>query len=202
MPGQLNADWTGLVGLSHRKRLCEGLGQGRSSMRLKWLMVGRTGTTGEPGRTISHTVPIEDRSAAESTFWPELLVEQAPDAIIFADREGVIRLWNRAAEELFGFSREQAVGQTLDIIVPDLFREGHWRGFRSAIAVGATHYGTKPRPACALKASGEEIYVELSFSVIRQGETVLGVSAHAHDITRQFERERWNRSYEQTLGLN
>ena len=57
-----------------------------------------------------------------------LLVEQAPDAVIFADREGTIREWNPAAERIFGYSRDEAVGQSLDIIVPERFREAHWRG--------------------------------------------------------------------------
>lgn len=56
------------------------------------------------------------------------LVEQAPDALIFADRDGVIRVWNRAAERTFGHRATEAIGQTLDIIIPESLREAHWRG--------------------------------------------------------------------------
>ena len=57
-----------------------------------------------------------------------------PDAIIFADRTGVIRLWNRGAETLFGYNSGEAVGHTLDLIVPEPYRTAHWDGFSRAVA--------------------------------------------------------------------
>jgi PAS domain S-box-containing protein len=58
------------------------------------------------------------------------IVEGAPDAIIFADPEGVIQLWNVGAEAIFGYRSEEALGQTLDIIIPERLRERHWQGYR------------------------------------------------------------------------
>ena len=68
----------------------------------------------------------------------EYVVEQLPDALIFADRDGVIRLWNARAQALFGYSAAEALGQSLDLIIPERFRAAHWRGYREAIAAGRT----------------------------------------------------------------
>ena len=61
-----------------------------------------------------------------------LLIDQEPDAVIYADREGIIREWNPAAVAMFGFTSEEAVGRSLDIIVPERFREAHWRWLRAS----------------------------------------------------------------------
>src|SRR6516165_8923158 len=66
------------------------------------------------------------------------VIDQAPDAIIFADPQGVIRIWNNAAANLFGYSPEKAVGRTLDIIVPEDLRHAHWDGLHTAVASGHT----------------------------------------------------------------
>ncbi len=57
------------------------------------------------------------------------LIREAPDAIIFADAEGKIRFWNRGAERIFGFAEAEALGQSLDIIIPDNLRARHWESF-------------------------------------------------------------------------
>lgn len=59
-------------------------------------------------------------------------------AIVMADREGVIRVWSPAAEALFGHDAASAIGHTLDLIVPEDYRERHWAGFRAAMASGRT----------------------------------------------------------------
>lgn len=96
----------------------------------------------------------------------QAMVEQTSEAVIYADAEGIIRLWNRASEELFGFSRAEAIGQSLDIIIPERLREPHWRGFHAAIAAGATKHGGKPTRTKALNKAGESIFAEVSFGVI------------------------------------
>jgi PAS domain-containing protein len=70
------------------------------------------------------------------------LVREAPDAIIFADAEGVIRFWNRSAERIFGFAEAQALGQSLDIIIPESLRVRHWAGFSATMRSGSTRYGS------------------------------------------------------------
>jgi PAS domain S-box-containing protein len=72
-----------------------------------------------------------------------LVVEQAPDGIIFADREGVVQVWNNAAADLFGYLPEEAIGRTLDIIIPEHLRHAHWEGFGKAVASGHTKHGRR-----------------------------------------------------------
>ena len=69
------------------------------------------------------------------------LVFGMSDAIIYADAEGVIRLWNRGATRIFGFAEEEALGRSLDIIIPESLRERHWQGFRATMRTGESRYG-------------------------------------------------------------
>ncbi len=124
----------------------------------------------------------------------EALVEQGPDAVIFADRSGVIREWNAASERMFGHSRAEAVGQRLDLILPERFREAHWEGYARAIGDAETKYAGQSLPTRALRGGDEQFYVELSFAIVLgdDGE-VAGALATARDITERFEQDRANR---------
>lgn len=108
---------------------------------------------------MSRTVP----SLAES------IVEQLPDAVIFADRDGVIRLWNRGAEALFGYRVDEALGVRLDVIIPERLRAAHEAGFRRAIDAGRTR-ASGARLTRSLHKDGRKLYVELSFGVVTDGE--------------------------------
>ena len=120
-----------------------------------------------------------------------MLVEQAPDAMIYADLEGRIRLWNPAAERIFGHAAGAAIGQRLDLIIPESLRDAHWTGYARALAAGDTKYRGQSLPTKALKASGSQFYVELSFSIVHGSDgAVVGALAHARDITERFERDR------------
>jgi PAS domain S-box-containing protein len=130
----------------------------------------------------------------------ELLVEQSPDGVVFADKTGIIRVWNTAAERIFGFAAGDAIGANLDIIIPERFRDAHWRGFERAITERATKYAGKSMPTRAIRSDGTQIYVELSFSIIVDANgDVLGALAHARDITERFEKERADRKRLQEL---
>ena len=129
--------------------------------------------------------------AGDGTINFERIVSEAPDALIFADREGVIRTWNGAAERIFGFTASDALGQSLDLIIPEAFRENHWRGFDRALADGDTKYRGQVLPTRATRAAGPDIYVELSFAMLHgPGGDVTGALAQARDITERFERDR------------
>ena len=124
-----------------------------------------------------------------------LLIEQAEDGLIFADSEGIIRAWSAGAERIFGFTRDEALGQNLDIIVPERFREAHWRGFDHALAIGATKYAGQLLPTRSVRKDGTTIYIELSFAMIRDDtQAIVGVLAGARDITERFMREREERA--------
>lgn len=128
---------------------------------------------------------------------PELagwLVEQSPDATIYSDTQGYVRMWNAAAEKMFGFSAEQAIGQSLDIIIPETLRKMHWRGFDAAIAAGVTKHSGKPMATKALRADGSEFYTEMGFALIFNAQgVVVGTVAQARDITERYEKERADR---------
>jgi len=124
-----------------------------------------------------------------------LLVEQAPDAMIFADGEGIIRVWNAAAVRTFGFTQQDALGKDLNIIIPEQFQDAHWKGYDRALGDGATKYEGKALPTRSVRADGETIYVELSFAIVKDGSgEVVGVLAQARDITERREQERATRA--------
>ena len=111
------------------------------------------------------------------------VIDQAPDAIIFADHQGVIRIWNNAAAGLFGFLPEEAVGRTLDIIVPEDLRHAHWNGFRTAMASGHTKSGGRAMKTRATHKGGQKVYVSLAFSVVKDRDgKVLGAMATAREF--------------------
>ncbi len=124
------------------------------------------------------------------------LVEQCPDAVIFADNSGTIQVWNPAAQRIFGFQAGDALGKNLDIIIPERLREAHWRGFDHALAERTTKYAGQALPTKAVRADGTNIYVELSFAIILDDDgQALGALAQARNITERFEKERAARKH-------
>ena len=112
------------------------------------------------------------------------VVDQMPDAVIFADAGGVIRVWNGGAEAVFGFSAAEAVGSSLDIIVAERFRRAHWEGYHRAMASGRTRHGAQVRTTRAIHKDGRKLYVELSFGVVvDEAGAVLGSVAVGRDGT-------------------
>ncbi len=140
---------------------------------------------------------------ADATPFPnlaEMLVEQSPDAIIFADKTGIIRVWNTAAVRIFGFTASDALGANLNLIIPERLRDAHWRGFERALAEHTTKYAGQALPTRALCSDGNQKYVELSFAIVLDAKgDVLGALAQARDITERFEKERLNRKRLQEL---
>lgn len=119
-----------------------------------------------------------------------LVTEQMADALIYADRDGIIRVWNSAAEALFGFSAAEAIGQSLDLIIPERLRAAHWAGFERAMASGATRLGHRALLTRAQNPAGEKIYVEMSFAVVADPVAgVLGSVAVARDGSARRELE-------------
>jgi len=130
----------------------------------------------------------------------EALVAQVPDAIVVADREGVIRLWNRGAEVLFGFSAADVIGTSLDVIIPERFRQAHWAGFRRAIASGHVRHGDTVRTTRALHRFGHTLYVDLSFALIKDDSgSVIGSVAVGRDCSDRHLAEKAMR--ERLAGL-
>ncbi|MHC4052048.1 PAS domain S-box protein [Bradyrhizobium sp. 25ACV] len=119
------------------------------------------------------------------------IVEDVADALIYSDRSGTIMRWNRAATALFGFSAAEALGQNLDLIIPEHLRAAHWKGFEAALASGRMKLAGKPTLTRALHKSGRKLYIEMTFALVwDSGGNVLGSVAMARDVTERVERER------------
>jgi PAS domain S-box-containing protein len=127
----------------------------------------------------------------ESPRLAEWIVEQTTDALIYSDAVGNIARWNRAASEMFGYSVEEALGQSLDIIIPEHLRAAHWTGFRKAMALGNTRLGGRPSLTRAVRKDGSKLYVEMTFAVVKDDAgKVVGSVAIARDVTERVQRER------------
>lgn len=123
------------------------------------------------------------------------IVEQAPDAVIFADREGAIRLWNAKAEAIFGYSKDEAIGRNLDLIIPENLRAAHWRGYNRSLAEGQTKSGGKAMVTRATPKLAGKLYVEMAFEIVRDpSQGVLGALATARDITERYLADRARRN--------
>ena len=115
----------------------------------------------------------------------------APDAILFADRDGVIRLWNKGAERIFGCPAEDALGQSLDLIIPEKLRERHWDGYHKTMATGETRYGTDMLAVPAMHHDGSRISTEFTIVLLRDDNGLpRGVAAILRDVTAQRQKEK------------
>lgn len=99
------------------------------------------------------------------------LVHEAPDAIAYADAGGMIRFWNRGAERLFGFSRSEMLGKSLDMIIPQNLRARHWEAYGKAMQSGETRYGAGDTLAVpALRKDGTQVPVEFTILLFHDRE--------------------------------
>src|ERR1700720_1223809 len=120
------------------------------------------------------------------------LVSGMSDAIVYADAEGVIRLWNRGATRIFGFTEAEALGRSLDIIIPERLRERHWQGYRAMMRTGQTRYGDgQVLSVPAVRKDGARISVE--FTIVpftNDAGQMIGIAAIMRDATARFEELR------------
>ncbi|WP_063686423.1 PAS domain S-box protein [Bradyrhizobium stylosanthis] len=119
------------------------------------------------------------------------ILDDVADALIYSDRAGTITRWNRASAALFGFAADEALGQNLDLIIPEHLRAAHWKGFEAALASGTMKLAGKPTLTRALHKSGRKLYIEMTFALVRDaGGAVQGSVAMARDVTERVERDR------------
>jgi PAS domain S-box-containing protein len=119
------------------------------------------------------------------------LVEALADAVIVADPSGAIRFWNPAAERLFGFTESEALGRSLDLIVPERFRERHWAGYQKTMAAGQTRYAHDVLRVPAVHKDGRPLSIAFTVRLLHgpQG-NVTGILAVIRDETTQFAEDR------------
>ncbi|PWB66291.1 MAG: histidine kinase [Deltaproteobacteria bacterium] len=119
------------------------------------------------------------------------IVDNAPDAMIYADREGIIRLWNAGAEALFGYTADEAIGQSLDIIIPENLRGRHWEGYNRTMATGETKYGKDLLAVPGIRKDGTRVSLEFSIVMLRDGDgQLLGPAAILRDVTARWKKEK------------
>ena len=124
------------------------------------------------------------------------LIGRMPDAVIYADADGIIRLWNRGAERVFGHTAAEAIGQSLDLIIPDSLRSRHWAGYRRTMETGQSRYGEGELLAVpARRKDGARISVEFTIIPFRAADgRMAGIVAVMRDVTRRFEEIKRLRS--------
>ncbi len=121
----------------------------------------------------------------------EQILSQAPDAIMYADQEGIIQLWNQGAERIFGFTTKEALGKSLDLIIPEKLRERHWEGYHKTMATGITRYGTDLLAVPALHQDGSRISTEFSIVMLLDDDgKPLGVAAIMRDVSERHQKEK------------
>ena len=120
------------------------------------------------------------------------LVASMPDALVFSDEAGTIQIWNRGASRMFGFTAEEAIGQSLDLIIPPGLRERHWHGFRATMQSGRTKYGEREVLAVpAIRKDGARISVEFTIVPFTDAAgRMTGMAAIMRDVTRTFDELR------------
>lgn len=135
----------------------------------------------------NHETPEISRKPADAVSEAQIcraIVAATGDAVIFADRNGRIRLWNRGAELLFGHTAAEALGASLDIIIPERLRDAHWKGYDAALASGRTKHGDRVLTTRSVHKDGHKLYVDLAFGLVHNPDgSVAGAFATGRDGT-------------------
>jgi PAS domain S-box-containing protein len=119
------------------------------------------------------------------------LIAAAGDAIVVCDAAGAITLWNPAAERLFGYTSSEAMGQTLDIIIPERLRKRHWDGHHAAMARGTTRYGNDLLKVPAITKDGKSLSIAFTIAILRSANgDITGVASIIRDETARFQEDR------------
>jgi PAS domain S-box-containing protein len=121
----------------------------------------------------------------------EALVHALGDAVIVADPEGRVRLWTPAAERIFGYVAAEAVGRSLDLIIPERFRARHWAGYQEVMRTGVTRYGTEVLRVPAVRKGGEPISIAFTVALLRDADGHLsGIAAVVRDETARWAEDQ------------
>ena len=118
------------------------------------------------------------------------VIEQASEAVLFADANEIIKIWNKKAELVFGYTSEEAIGRPLAIIIPDRFLSRHQGGYKGVIKTGVTAYDGKILSVPAKRKDGSTISIEFSVSIIREKGEILGVLAIIRDTTGKWHKTK------------
>ena len=122
----------------------------------------------------------------------QAILQASSDAIVATDRAGIITFWNPGATRIFGFASSEAVGQSLDVIIPENLRKRHWDGFHQTMATGTSRYGDGDLLSVpGLTKAGRRISVEFTIAILRdEHQAPAGTVAIMRDVTQRFEELR------------
>lgn len=121
----------------------------------------------------------------------EQFVHNASDAILISDKDGIIRFWNRGAEFIFGHTAAEAVGQSLDLIIPENLRSRHWEGYRQVMASGETKYKTGLLSAPGIHKDGTRMSLEFSMVLLYdEAGGIGGCASIMRDVTERWQKEK------------
>lgn len=119
------------------------------------------------------------------------LIRAIGDAIVISDARGAITLWNPAAERMFGFSQDEALGKSLDLIIPERQRQRHWDGYQKTMASGITRYGNDVLRVPAVHKDGHALSIAFTVALLHtQANKVAAIVAVIRDESSRFAEDR------------
>ena len=119
------------------------------------------------------------------------VVIESAEAIVVTDPDGIVRLWNKGAARVFGYSEADILGQSLDVIIPEKLRERHWIGYRQTMLSGYTRYGDKLLSVPAIHRDGRRLSIEFSVALLRdEADRIVGISAIMREVSERREADR------------
>ncbi|WP_211452541.1 PAS domain-containing protein [Collimonas antrihumi] len=126
-----------------------------------------------------------------STLDLKQLVEAIGDAIVISDARGAITLWNPAAERMFGFTQEDALGKSLDLIIPERQRQRHWDGYQKTMDTGITRYGNDVLRVPAVHKDGHTLSIAFTVALLHTPDNkVAAIVAVIRDESSRFAEDR------------
>ncbi len=119
------------------------------------------------------------------------LVSVMGDAVVVCDTQGSITLWNPAAEYMFGFTEAEALGQSLDLIIPERLRQRHWEAYHKTMVTGQTRYGHDVLRVPAVNKAGSPMSISFTVALLNDANgQVIGIASVIRDETIKFQEER------------
>ncbi len=130
-----------------------------------------------------------DAAALDLAALGRTVIDDIPDAVIYADRDGAIRFWNAGAERIFGFTSDEALGRSLDIIIPEGLRQRHWDGYHHMMTTGHSRYGARDLLSVpAVNKAGASLSIQFTVAPVRDKSGELaGIVAVLRDVTATFQ---------------
>ena len=118
-------------------------------------------------------------------------LDESQDAILIADREGIIRYWNAGAERILGYTAAEALGQSLDLFIPEKLRGRHWDGYHRVMASGETKYKTGLLASPGIRKDGSQVSLEFSMVLLHDEQgTMQGCASIMRDVTERWLKEK------------